>query len=366
MNKKILLGFAIVSAFASCKGDYDDWATPQTYAENDPVQKFEMTVQPTVSSIDFAAVTAETIQLFTTNVSDERVSGFEVLLAGENANGTATLDATVEGNVPMADIESAVVKLYNRERVERNLTATVTAYVTVPTADGSVVAKKTAAPFALKVTLNMPPIYDPIYDTDPVLYLTGDHYNWGGAVTDWKPLVPVHSHPTLSWTIIYLHEGENFKFAPQQGWGDDFGMSATIIDNAGVSATGSDNIVVGNAGWYLIVVDNTEGARTVTFNRPNIYLIGDASAASWSVDESQVFTVPEAEDGDFVSPEFVKDATVRMCISVEGVDWWQTEFIVNADGVIQYRGAGDDQARVNVLQGQRCYICFTRGAGDYK
>ena len=38
MNKKILLGVAIVTAFASCKGDYDDWATPQTYAENDRQQ----------------------------------------------------------------------------------------------------------------------------------------------------------------------------------------------------------------------------------------------------------------------------------------------------------------------------------------
>ena len=206
-----------------------------------------------------------------------------------------------------------------------------------------------------------------IYDTDPVLYFTGDHYNWGGSQDDWQPMVPVHSHPTLSWAIVYLHAGEQFKFAPQQGWGNDFGMNVeTVIDNAGMNPSGDNNIVVGNAGWYLIKVDNTAGARKVEFLKPEIYLIGDASSAGWNVDKSCLFTIPEDENGGFVSPAFVKDAQVRMCVKLDEADWWQTEFIINENGQIDYRAAGGDQARVSVKAGQKCQINFGTASGSYK
>jgi hypothetical protein len=206
-----------------------------------------------------------------------------------------------------------------------------------------------------------------IYDTDPVLYFTGDHYNWGGSQDDWQPMVPVHSHPTLSWAIVYLHAGEQFKFAPQQGWGNDFGMNVeTVVDNAGMNPSGDNNIVVGNAGWYLIKVDNTEGARKVEFLKPEIYLIGDAASAGWNIDKSCLFTVPEDEGGSFVSPEFVKDAQVRMCVKLDEADWWQTEFIITGNGQIDFRGAGNDQPRVNVNAGQKCYINFGTASGSYK
>ncbi|MBR6121357.1 MAG: SusF/SusE family outer membrane protein [Prevotella sp.] len=205
-----------------------------------------------------------------------------------------------------------------------------------------------------------------VFDTDPVLYLTGSNYNWGATTDDWKPLVPVHSHSTVSWLIIYLHQGEEFKFAPQQGWGNDFGMSATVIDNAGMNPSGDNNIVVGNSGWYLIKVDNTDGARTVEFLKPNIYLIGNTAAAGWNVDDSGLFTVPESEDGEFVSPAFAASDEVRMCVKLNDIDWWQTEFIITSDGVIDYRGAGNDQSRVKVTEGQKCYINFGTASGSYK
>ena len=221
---------------------------------------------------------------------------------------------------------------------------------------------------AMTATYTVTPITaGAIFDTDPVLYLTGDHYNWGAAADNWVPLVPVHSHANLSWIIIYLHQGEQFKFAPQQGWGNDFGMNAeSVVDNAGMNPSGDNNIVVGNAGWYLIKVDNTPGARKVEFLKPQVYLIGNTAAAGWEVAESGLFTIPDTENGKFVSPAFAKDDEVRMCVKLEGADWWQTEFVVTAKGQIDYRGAGNDQARVKVATGQKCYLDFTKGSGSYK
>ena len=206
-----------------------------------------------------------------------------------------------------------------------------------------------------------------IFDTNPVLYLTGNQYGWGASADNWVPLVPVHSHANLSWIIIYLHQGEEFKFAPQQGWGDDFGMNVeSVVDKAGMNPSGDNNIIVGNAGWYLIKVDNTPGARKVEFLKPQIYLIGNTAAAGWEVAESGLFTIPDAEDGKFVSPAFAKDDEVRMCVKLEDADWWQTEFVVTAKGQIDFRGAGDDQARVQVKAGQKCYLNFKNGSGSYK
>lgn len=199
--------------------------------------------------------------------------------------------------------------------------------------------------------------------SDPELYLTGDHYGWGAT---WKQLVPVHSTTDTFWTIIYLHAGEQFKFAPQAGWGGDFGMEATIIDNAnvGITSTGG-NITATNAGWYIIKVV-AGAAPKVQFQSPDIYLFGGTAGNQWDYNDANKFSVPTTEDGEFVSPAFTNDAEVRMCIKLDGFDWWKTEFIVNKYNRIDYRGKGDDQERVSVKAGQRAYLKFSTGTGQYK
>ena len=42
-----------------------------------------------------------------------------------------------------------------------------------------------------------------------------------------------------------------------------------------------------------------------------------------------------------------------------------TEFII-ADGKIDYRGRGGDQARLNVGAGQKAYLNFTANTGEVK
>ncbi|MCI6161036.1 MAG: DUF5115 domain-containing protein [Prevotella sp.] len=200
---------------------------------------------------------------------------------------------------------------------------------------------------------------------DPELFLTGDHYGWGDTADAWKPLVPVWGTPDHFWTVIYLHAGEQFKFAPQAGWGNEFGTDATINDVAGAGVTDVDgNIRVSNAGWYILHVVNGM-QRIVNILKPNVYLMGD-TAGDWEVTDAHLFAVPATEDGEFVSPPFVKDADVRMCISLADTDWWKTEFIVNAGGKIDYRGKGDDQTRILVKAGQKAYLNFAAGTGAYR
>lgn len=212
------------------------------------------------------------------------------------------------------------------------------------------------------VTLDMNTFTYSVREAADALFLTGNHYGWG---SEWKELTPVWGTNDTFWIIIYLHEGEQFKFAPQAGWGNDFGMSAQINDVAGAGVSGDDNINIANAGWYLLKVVNG-ATRSVDFLKAEVYLIGETSPTNWSVGEAGLFTPPSTEDGDFVSPAFISSNEVRMCISLDGYDWWKTEFIVNADGKIDYRGKGDDQNRVWVEAGQKAYLNFTTGTGSYK
>ena len=202
-----------------------------------------------------------------------------------------------------------------------------------------------------------------INEVKPDLFLTGSNYDWGGK---WLQLVPFNKSEEDFWTIIYLHEGEQFKFAPQAGWGDDFDYTGTTInDEAGANITSSSdgNLVVGKAGWYLLKVQNGS-TKALTVLQPNVYLIGDA-AGEWNIADSHKFTVPTTEDGVFESPAFAADAELRMCVSVDGFEWWQSEFMV-FDGKIEYRGRGIDQNRVNVKAGQKVTLNFTAGTGEIK
>lgn len=202
-----------------------------------------------------------------------------------------------------------------------------------------------------------------INEVKPDLFLTGSNYDWGGK---WLQLVPFNKSEEDFWTIIYLHEGEQFKFAPQAEWRDDFGYTGTTInDEAGANITSSSdgNLVVGKAGWYLLKVQNGS-TKALTVLQPNVYLIGDA-AGEWNIADSHKFTVPTTEDGVFESPVFAADAELRMCVSVDGFDWWKSEFMV-FDGKIEYRGRGIDQNRVNVKAGQKVTLNFTAGTGEIK
>ena len=68
--------------------------------------------------------------------------------------------------------------------------------------------------------------------------------------------------------------------------------------------------------------------------------------------------IPEEYDTD-------GDGGIRACVSIEGCDWWKTEFMV-FNGELKYRATGGDQERVNGTKGQVLSINFTQGTGDIK
>lgn len=169
-------------------------------------------------------------------------------------------------------------------------------------------------------------------------------WDWG---TNDVQLVPVHSHPELFWGIYWMEQGGEFKFAPEQAWKGDFGKAGD--SNNGVFSVGSDNIPVpGNAGYYMVVVDLKN--QTIEVTEPGVYLIGD-SVGSW--DGSNPENKFDATGGDIsITKNLAAGTELRMHVgaSTLACDWWQAEFII-LDGKIEYRGTGNDQARVKLNGG---------------
>lgn len=168
MIKKLVYGLAIIAGLVSCNDDYTDWASPQSNDSKEPVDKIAFTVEPAVSAIDFVVETAENIQLFTTSLQDGQVSEYALTLSAEGKDKTAALSATAAGMVASTDLANAVAAIYGKSPEERTVAVEVAADVTVKTEDGSIITKKKASPFTLKVKLNTPLEY----------FLVGDVTSW--------------------------------------------------------------------------------------------------------------------------------------------------------------------------------------------
>lgn len=218
----------------------------------------------------------------------------------------------------------------------------------------------------------------PYFALDPMvmptnMYMIGNAFgNW-----DWNAcpeMIPIYGTPGKFWILRYFGTEDGgkaeLKFNFEKDWnsGVPVGAANAVIDDASkalAGLSGTDNIIVDKPGWYLVVVTTEISGRDYVFHvqflEPNVYLTGDPSGGYDVFDESRLFKVP-AGLGEFESPAFVADGELRICVKLEGQEWWHTEFVV-LKGKLEYRGAGGDQERVKVKAGQKVFLNFTDSTG---
>ena len=206
-----------------------------------------------------------------------------------------------------------------------------------------------------------------------------------GKFCDWKwdncvSMVPVNGTNDTFWHLVYIDES-GIKFNTNKAWdGGEVGFAGITV-NADSElgdeiVEGGGNIASSKPGWYLMIVKAVLNGREitydVTFNKPEVYLMGPVTeAGDWTVKEPwALFTVPTTADGEFVSPAFAHDGSgndsPRAYVIIPGHEknWWHSEFIVGISGdKISYRGKGGDQKRVDGKAGQKMYLNFTTDTG---
>ena len=197
------------------------------------------------------------------------------------------------------------------------------------------------------------------------LYMTGTDFgswSWGEGTVE---LIPVLHNPDWGadaegqfWTVRYLTAGNGVKFNAARDW--DGGQFGSLETNEGFYNDNDGNVVVAESGLYMIHVDFK---RSILHVEPaRIYAVGaTVGDGSWVEGlEDGLFK----NDGDKTSFTAQRGGELRLYAASEIATspCWTREFIV-LDGKIEYRGAGDEQTRVNVLAGQVVTLDFNAGTG---
>ena len=197
------------------------------------------------------------------------------------------------------------------------------------------------------------------------LYMIGAEFGgWSWEDAGVAAFVPVNGQAGAFWITRYFTANKGFKFNSQKNWNGSFAGRATT---SGVAFDGDGNCIVEKDGFYTVYVDLVNDVLAV--EEAAVYGMGNCFG-NWDVlKEENKFQVVEKT---LVSPVTIAEDELRMYVAAptaittfNAADWWRMEFMV-FDGVIEYRGAGGDQARVKVPAGQKVTLDFNAGTGSIK
>lgn len=203
----------------------------------------------------------------------------------------------------------------------------------------------------------------PKFELPDNMYITGSPWSWELLTGGNREMVRINGVNGF-WTLYYLDADSQIKFFPlNTSWNNGIGYPEVTIPAESVNLAGlandGGNIKNATAGWYvLVLIADEDGAYTIQYLEPKVWLIGNTSKGTWSniaTDPDDLFTVPATGTGEFVSPAFLTDGDLRMAVVIPGIDWWRTEFNIYS-GSIVYRADGNDQAAVSVLAGKKAYL----------
>ena len=191
------------------------------------------------------------------------------------------------------------------------------------------------------------------------LYMIGQQFgdwNWDDAGI--VSMIPVHSQEGSFWAIKYLEKGAEFKWAPKKEWGKDF---ASLNEVIGYSVE-SGNAVIAESDLYMIYIDIS--ADRIAIEPAQVFGMGDVFGG-WD-EKKFAFTI---EDKKMVYEPTLASSELRLYAYSQyarEVGWWQMEFVLR-NGVIEYRGTGDDQTpRVAVEAEKRIELEFHTNSGAIK
>lgn len=155
-------------SMVSCTEDYTDWANPQTNPQEDAVAFGNGSVTP-VDVINLADVTEDKVQVASIVAPTSSNAAYAPII--KINLGDKTFDIDNDGKMATADLASYIAETYGKRPVERDIDATLDAWIS----NGSTVVKMaTSETFQVKA-IPVAPVIDEGY------YLVGDMFNAEGV-----------------------------------------------------------------------------------------------------------------------------------------------------------------------------------------
>ncbi|MDR1653591.1 MAG: SusF/SusE family outer membrane protein [Prevotellaceae bacterium] len=308
----------------------------------------DQVTKPVLDAHDAIEITesnmAETTTFYWTKADFGVPTEIEYLLCAEMAGGTSAVIAT-------SAVDSLDITLENLNK------ALINAGIDPETPVAVQFYVVAALSSTYKVQSNMVTVnvdaFKPLFPDN--VYMIGQEFGgWSWSDPGVVEMTPIYDHPGIWWAVRYFANPENgFKWCNVKDWNGDF---FSLGSDVGFT-THDGNAFVSAAGFYIVVVDYTQ--EKITIEPAQVYGMGDCFGG-WNTGQ-----YPFVASGNVMKLTTTNSAELRMYAATTAVacDWWQMEFVFFADGKIQYRGTGNDQARFTVAAGKVITLDFNNGMG---
>lgn len=302
MIKKILLGMTLLMSMVSCTEDFTDWAHPQTNPEEKAVAFGDNgSVTPVDYVIKLADVKTETVKVASI-VAPTTSNAAYTPVYKINFDGQS-FDIDAEGNMATADLANYIVEKYGKRPTERDIDATLDAWMN----NGATAVKMaTSATFQVKAIPEAPVI-------ENGYYLVGDMFNAEG-VDGWNTVSDkqafkhsdkdVYEDPIFTISFETTKADQYWKIIPKKNADAGNIWAAGVV---GPKVDGDDSMTgaltngdakagkIAKAGKYKLTInmmDYTYTIEEVNYD-PFIYFIG--ATDGWQSSDQKLALVDEAK-----------------------------------------------------------------------
>ena len=290
----------------SCTEDFTDWGNPQTNSQKEAVAFGNGSVAP-VDVINLADVNTEKVKVASivapTSSNAAYTPNYKINFDGQS------FDIDAEGNMATAELTSYIVDKYGKRPTERDIDATLDAWVS----NGSTAVKMaTSATFQVKAIPEAPVIEDGYY-------LVGDMFNVEAvgdapAVDGWNTVSAkqafkhsdkdVYDDPVFTITFETTKDNQYWKIIPKKNVDAGNFWAAGVV---GPKVDGDDSMTglltngdakagkIAKAGKYKLSINMMDYSYTleeVNYD-PFIYFIG--STDGWGSSDQKLALVDDAK-----------------------------------------------------------------------
>ena len=302
MIKKILLGMTLLMAMVSCTEDFTDWGKPQTNPQEDAVTFGNGSVAP-VEVINLADVQTEKVKVASivapTSSDAAYTPNYKINFDGQS------FDIDADGNMATAELTSYIVDKYGKRPKERDIDATLDAWVS----NGSTAVKMaTSATFQVKAIPEAPVI-------EEGYYLVGDMFTTDD-VNGWTKEVAkafnhsdkdVYEDPVFTVSFETTKADQYWKIIPKKNIDSGDIWAAGVV---GPKVDGDDSMTgtltngdakagkIAKAGKYKLTINMMDYTYTIEEVKydPFIYFIG--ATDGWTNAEQKLALV-DANTGTY-------------------------------------------------------------------
>nr|WP_302947341.1 DUF5115 domain-containing protein [uncultured Prevotella sp.] len=299
MIKKILLGMTLLMSMVSCTEDFTDWAHPQTNPQEEAVAFGDGSVTP-VDVINLADVQTEKVKVASivapTSSNAAYTPTYKINFDGQS------FDIDAEGNMATADLANYIVEKWGKRPTERDIDATLDAWVS----NGSTAVKMaTSATFQVKA-VPVAPVIEEGY------YLVGDMFATettnGWTKDDAKAFnhsdKDVYEDPVFTVSFETTKADQYWKIIPKKNIDSGEIWAAGVV---GPKVDGDDSMTgaltngdakagkIAKAGKYKLTINMIDYSYTIEEVNydPFIYFIG--ATDGWSSSDQKLALVDEAK-----------------------------------------------------------------------